>query len=178
MEITRDIAERFNNIYGETFKLPEAYIEGVAARVMGLQDPSGKMSKSSIIENDSVFLNDEPEIILKKFKKSVTDSENVVRYDIQNKPGISNLMSIYSGITGKTKEGIEKEFSGKGYGDFKTAVAESVIEELRPLQEKYKELKANPEYLEKIYKEGAERASAIAKKTLENVYKKIGMVWF
>lgn len=178
LEITRDIAQRFNSIYGETFKIPEAYIQGVAARVMGLQDPSSKMSKSSKIENDSIFLDDEPEVILKKFKKSVTDSENIVRYDIQNKPGISNLISIYSAITGKSKEDIENEFTGKGYGEFKTAVAESVIEELRPLQEKYKNLKDNPDYLEKIYRKGAEKSHAIAHKTLKDVYKKIGMIWY
>ncbi len=177
VEITRDIAERFNNLYGETFKVPEPYIQGVAARVMGLQNPNGKMSKSSTIENDSIFLNDEPEVILKKFKKAVTDSENVVRFDEKNKPGISNLISIYSAITGKKKEEIELEFEGKGYGDFKVAVAECVIEELKPLQEKYKDLINNPDYLKKIYKSGAEKAYNIAHKTLEDVYKKIGMVW-
>ncbi|MCI8396292.1 MAG: tryptophan--tRNA ligase [Clostridia bacterium] len=178
LEITRDIAERFNKIYGQTFKIPEPYVQGVAARVMGLQDPTSKMSKSSTLENDSILLNDEPEVILKKFKKSVTDSENIVRYDKENKPGISNLITIYSAITGKTKENIEKEFEGKGYGDFKTAVANCVIEELKPIQEKYKELKENPDYLEKIFRRGAERAYTIAHKTLEDVYKKIGMVWF
>lgn len=178
VEITRDIAERFNNIYGETFKIPEPYIQGIAARVMGLQDPTSKMSKSSTLENDSILLNDAPDVILKKFKKSVTDSENVVRYDKENKPGISNLISIYSAITKKTKEEVEKEFEGKGYGDFKTAVAESVIEELKPLQEKYKELINNPDYLEKIYREGAKKAYEKAHKTLEDVYKKIGMVWY
>ncbi len=178
LEITRDIAERFNNIYGETFKIPEGYIPKLAARVMGLQDPTSKMSKSSTIENDSIFLNDEPDIILKKFKKAVTDSENVVKYDEKNKAGISNLMCIYGSITNKTNEEIEKEFEGKGYGDFKIAVAESVIEELKPLQEKYKELKENPDYLEKIYIDGAKKAHSIAHKTLEDVYKKIGMVWY
>lgn len=177
LEITRDIAERFNKIYGKTFKIPEAYIQGVAARVMGLQNPNSKMSKSSSIENDSIFLNDNPDIILKKFKKAVTDSENIVRFDSENKPGVSNLMSIYSGITGKSKEEVEKEFSGKGYGDFKTAVAECVIEELRPLQEKYKELIDNPDYLEKVYRSGAEKSKVIAKTTLKDVYEKIGLVW-
>ena len=176
LEITRDIAERFNKIYGETFKIPDGYIQGVAARVMGLQDPTSKMSKSSTLENDSIFLNDEPDVILKKFKKAVTDSENKVRYDIENKAGISNLMSIYSAITGKTNQEIETEFEGKGYGDFKIAVAETVIEELKPLQEKYKNLINNPDYLEKIYKKGAENASKKASETLKNVYKKIGMI--
>lgn len=177
LELTRDIAERFNNLYGETFKIPEGYIPKVAARIMGLQDPTSKMSKSSTIPNDSVFLNDEPDVILKKFKKSVTDSENIVRYDEENKPGISNLMSIYGAITGRTNEEIEKEFDGKGYGEFKTKVAECVIEELRPMQEKYKSLINNPDYLEEIYKNGAKRALAIASKTIEDVYKKVGLVW-
>ncbi len=177
LEITRDIAERFNNIYGETFRIPEGYMPKVGARVMGLQNPRTKMSKSSSLENDSIFLNDEPEVILKKFKKAVTDSENVVRYDLENKPGISNLMSIYTGITGKTNEEIEKEFQGRGYGDFKVAVANTVIEELKPIQEKYKKLKENPDYLEKIYRKGAENAKVIAKATLKEVYEKIGLIW-
>ena len=177
VELTRNIAERFNKIYGDTFKIPEPYIHGVGARVMGLQDPTSKMSKSSTIPNDSIFLNDEPDVILKKFKKAVTDSENVVRYEKQEKPGISNLMSIYSAITGKSKENIEKEFEGKGYGDFKVAVAECVIEELKPLQNKYNELKNNPDYLEKLYINGAERAKKIAKATLKDVYEKVGLVW-
>ena len=177
VELTRNIAERFNKIYGDTFKIPEPYIHGVGARVMGLQDPTSKMSKSSTIPNDSIFLNDEPDVILKKFKKAVTDSENIVRYDKEKKPGISNLISIYSAITGKSKENIEKEFEGKGYGDFKVAVAECVIEELKPLQNKYNELKNNPDYLEKLYINGAERAKKIAKATLKDVYEKVGLVW-
>ena len=176
LEITRDIAERFNNIYGETFKIPEAYVTKTAARIMGLQDPLSKMSKSSTLENDCVFLTDDADTILKKFKKSVTDSENVVRFDKENKPGISNLMSIYSAITGKTNEEIEKEFLRIGYGDFKTKVAESVIEELKPIQEKYRELIENEENLEKIYRKGAERAKIIAESTLKDVYKKVGLV--
>ncbi len=177
VELTRNIAERFNKIYGDTFKIPEPYIQGVAARVMGLQDPTSKMSKSSTIPNDSIFLNDEPDIILKKFKKAITDSENIVRFDKEKKPGISNLISIYSAITGEGKENIEKKFDGKGYGEFKVAVAECVIEELKPMQNKYKELKDNPDYLEKIYRRGAERAKEIAIKTLKDVYEKVGLVW-
>ncbi len=176
LEITRDIAERFNNIYGETFKIPEGYIPKIAARIMGLQDPTSKMSKSSSIPNDSIFLNDEPDVIMSKFKKAVTDSENIVRYDTENKPGISNLISIYGAISGKTNDEVEKEFEGKGYGDFKKAVAECVIEELRPLQTKYKELVSNPEYLKQIYVEGANKAKEKAEKTLRDVYSKIGLV--
>ncbi len=177
LEIARDIAERFNNLYGETFKIPEAYIPKIAARVMGLQDPTSKMSKSSTIPNDSIFLNDEPDDIMKKIKKSVTDSENIVKYDVENKPGISNLMSIYRAITGLTNEEIEKEFEGKGYGDFKKSVAESIIEELRPLQEEYKKLMNNPDYLEEIYISGAERAVDISHYTIEKVYNKIGLIY-
>ncbi len=177
VELTRNIAERFNKIYGDTFKIPEPYIHGVGARVMGLQDPTSKMSKSSTIPNDSIFLNDEPDVILKKFKKAVTDSENIVRYDKEKKPGISNLISIYSAITGESKEEIENKFESKGYGDFKVAVAECVIEELKPLQNKYNELKNNPDYLEKLYINGAERAKKIAKSTLKDVYEKVGLVW-
>lgn len=176
LEITRDIAERFNNIYGETFKIPEGYIPKIAARIMGLQDPTSKMSKSSSVPNDSIFLNDEPDVIMSKFKKAVTDSENIVRYDTENKPGISNLISIYGAISGKTNDEVEKEFEGKGYGDFKKAVAECVIEELRPLQTKYKELVSNPEYLKQIYVEGADKAKEKAEKTLRDVYSKIGLV--
>ena len=177
LEITRDIAERFNSVYGKTFKVPEGYIPKVAARVMGLQDPKSKMSKSSTIPNDSILLNDDPDTILNKFKKSVTDSENVVRFDVENKPGISNLISIYSAINGITNEEVEKEFDGKGYGDFKKKVAECVIEELRPVQEEYKRLIQNPDYLEEIYRNGAEVAKKKANATLKDVYEKIGLVW-
>lgn len=177
LEITRDIAERFNKLYGETFKIPEPYINETGARVMGLQNPEGKMSKSSKIPNDSIFLTDSPDEIMKKFKKAVTDSEGVVRYDLKNKPGVSNLMSIYGAIKGMSKEEIEKEFTGVGYGDFKEAVAEVVIEELKPLQEKYFELIENPDYLKKIYEEGAKKASRQARKTLEDVYKKVGIIF-
>lgn len=176
LEITRDIAERFNSIYGETFKIPEAYVTKTAARVMGLQNPTSKMSKSSTDPNDCIFLTDDTDTIMKKIKRAVTDSENIVRYDKENKPGISNLMSIYGAITGKTNEDIEKEFEGKGYGDFKTKVAECVIEELRPIQEKYKSLIENPKYLEDIYTKGAERARITAETTLRDVYEKIGLI--
>ena len=149
LEITRDIAERFNKIYGDTFVIPDAYIREASARIMGLQDPTGKMSKSSTNVNDTIFLDDEPETIIKKFKKAVTDSENVVRYDIENKPGISNLMCIYGALTNKNEEEIEEEFRGKGYGEFKMAVANKVVERLEPIQKRLKELLDNPKYLVK-----------------------------
>lgn len=176
LEITRDIAERFNKIYGETFVMPEGYIRKSTARIMGLQDPTSKMSKSSTNANDVIFLDDEPEVIRKKFKKAVTDSENIVRFDPENKPGISNLMCIYGAITGKNEKEIEEEFSGLGYGAFKTAVGEKVVEKLKPVQEKYKKLLENPKYLEEIYTKGAEKARELAAKTLEEVKNKIGIL--
>lgn len=176
LEITRDIAERFNKIYGETFVMPEGYIRKSTARIMGLQDPTSKMSKSSTNVNDVIFLDDEPEVIMKKFKKAVTDSENVVRFDPENKPGISNLMCIYGAITGKNEKEIEEEFSGLGYGAFKTAVGEKVVEKLKPVQEKNKELLENSKYLEEIYTRGAEKARELASKTLEEVKNKIGIL--
>ena len=176
LEITRDIAERFNKIYGDTFKIPEPYIRKVGARIMGLQDPTSKMSKSSPNELDKILLTDTPEIIMKKFKKAVTDSENTVRFDVANKPGVSNLMSIYSIIKNKTMEEIEKEFEGQGYGTFKMAVAEAVIERLKPIQDRYNELLENPEKLQYIYEKGAKKAKEISEKVLKEVYKKIGLV--
>ena len=176
VELTRDLAERFNNLYGETFKIPEPYIEKVGARIMGLQDPTSKMSKSSTLPNDTILLIDTPEEIMKKVKKAVTDSEGIVKYDEDNKPGISNLMEIYGIITNKTMDEIEKEFEGQGYGTFKVAVAETIIKELEPFHKKYNELIANPEYLEEIYNKGAKKASEVASKTLKDVYDKIGII--
>ena len=176
LEITRNIAERFNNIYGGTFVIPDPYIRKSSARIMGLQDPTSKMSKSSTNVNDVIFLDDDPDTIIKKFKKAVTDSENVVRFDVINKPGISNLMSIYGAITGKNEKEIEEEFKGKGYGDFKMAVANAVIEKLKPIQEKYNELLNNPKYIEKIYLDGARKASELASKTIDEVKEKVGLL--
>lgn len=176
IELTRDLAERFNKLYGDTFKVPKPYIQKVGARVMGLQDPKSKMSKSSTIPNDTILLIDSPETIMKKVKKAVTDSEGIVKYDEENKPGISNLMEIYGIITNKTMEEIEKEFDGAGYGTFKVAVAEAIIKELEQFHNKYDELMANPEYLEEIYNKGAEKASKIASKTLNDVYEKVGLI--
>ncbi len=176
LEITRDIALRFNKLYGDTFKIPEAYVRKESARIMGLQDPESKMSKSSTNPNDVIFIEDEPEVIIKKFKKAVTDSENKVKFDPEKKPGVSNLMQIYSAITNKSMTDIEKEFEGSGYGDFKMSVANAVVEKLKPVQQRYKELLENKEYLEKIYKKGAEDARKIASKTLEDVKNKIGIL--
>ena len=176
LEITRDIAERFNSLYGETFTIPEAYIGKVGARIMGLQDPTAKMSKSSPNELDKILLTDTPEEIRKKFKKAVTDSENKVRYDKEAKPGVSNLMAIYGIIKNKSMEEIEKEFDGQGYGAFKTAVAEAVVERLEPLQKRYNELLENPEKLKAIYEKGDKRAREVSEKLLKEVYRKVGLV--
>lgn len=176
VELTRDLAERFNKLYGDTFKVPEPYIEKVGARIMGLQDPTSKMSKSSTLPNDTILLIDTPEEIMKKVKKAVTDSEGIVKFDEKNKPGISNLMEIYGIITNKSMEEIENEFAGQGYGTFKVAVAEAIIKELEPFRNKYNELMANPELLEEIYNKGAKKASEVASKTLKDVYDKIGII--
>ena len=176
VELTRDIAQRFNNLYGDTFKVPEPYIEKIGARIMGLQDPTSKMSKSSTIPNDTLLLIDSNEEITKKIKKAVTDSEGIVKFDEKNKPGISNLMEIYGIITKKSIEQIEKEFEGSGYGVFKSAVAEAIINELEPVRIKYNELINNKELIDEIYLKGAKKARQIASKTLSDVYKKIGVV--
>lgn len=176
LEITRDIAERFNKLYGKTFTIPEGYYGKASAKIMGLQDPTAKMSKSATNPNDVILLEDEPDVIIKKFKKAVTDSENKVRFDPENKPGVSNLMQIYSSITGLKMEEIEKEFENSGYGNFKTKVAETVVATLEPIQKRYKELLENKEYLEKIYTEGANRARKLASKTLDEVKERIGIL--
>ena len=175
-ELTRDIAVRFNNIYGETFKVPEAYVPKAGARVMGLGNPTAKMSKSD--PNGCVFLMEKPEDIARKFKRAVTDSdtENCVHFDMANKPGVSNLMNIYSAVTGKSLEEIEREFSGCGYGVFKPAVGDAVIETLRPIREEATRLLNDKAYLCSVYTEGAQKASYIARKTLRKVYKKVGLV--
>ncbi len=176
LEITRDIAERFNKLYGDTFVIPKAYVRKETARIMGLQDPTSKMSKSATNLNDVIFLDDSEETIIKKIKKAVTDSENVVRFAPETKPGVSNLMQIYSAITNKGFEEIEKDFEGKGYGDFKMAVAEVVVGKLKPIQEKYNELLENRDYLVKVYTEGKMKAEKIAIKTINEVKEKIGIL--
>lgn len=174
LELTRDIANRFNGIYGEVFKVPEPYIGKVGARIMSLQDPSKKMSKSDEDMNATVSIMDDEATIIKKFKRAVTDSEASVYFDKENKPGISNLMGIYSAITGRTLEQITQEFEGKGYGEFKMCVAEAVIEELRPLQARFNQLTQDKQYIDEIIKRNAETASYLATKTLRKVQKKVG----
>ena len=178
VELTRDVAQRFNNLYGETFRIPEPYIPKIGARVMDLLDPHSKMSKSDEIGNGRVCLMDAPEDIARKFKRAVTDSdtERCVRYDPENKPGVANLMSIYAAVTGRSFEEIEREFEGKGYGVFKPAVGEAVIETLRPIREEAQKIMKDKSYLSDLCRDGAERASHIAEKTLRKVYKKVGLV--
>ena len=175
IEITRDIAERFNNIYGNTFKIPNGFIPKLGARIMGLQNPEGKMSKTDENPSDAILLADTEDIIMKKFKKAVTDSEGIVRAS-DDKPGITNLMIIYHIMTGKSMEEIEKEFNGLGYGVFKETVGQSVVEGLKPLQQKYNDIINDEKYLESIYKEGAEKAAEIANRTLLDVKEKIGLI--
>ena len=173
LEITRDIAQRFNNIYGDVFKIPEAYIGKVGARIMALQEPEKKMSKSDENKNNTIALMDEPAVIINKFKKAVTDSENEVRFSSE-KPGISNLLNIYCAVTGKTIAEAEKEFESTGYGGFKTAVGEAVVAALEPIQNKFKDLSENKDYIDSIIKNNGEAASYLAERTLSKVHKKIG----
>ena len=175
-ELTRDVAQRFNSIYGNVFKVPEPFIPKTGARVMSLNAPDSKMSKS--MPEGCVFLMEKPEDIQRKFKRAITDSdtENCVRFDMENKPGVSNLMSIYSAVTGRSFEEIEAEFAGCGYGKFKPAVGEAVIECLRPIREEATRLLADKAYLEGVCRSGAERAGYVAEKTLRKVYKKIGFL--
>lgn len=175
LELTRNIAERFNGLYSPTFVVPDAYIPKTGARIMSLQDPTRKMSKSDENANASIALLDKPEDIMRKFKRAVTDSEACVRY-AEGKDGVNNLMGIYSCVTGRTYEEIEQEFSGKGYGDFKAAVGEAVVEHLRPIQERFSQLIQDKAYLEKCYTENAEKASRIAYRTLSKVMKKVGFL--
>ena len=175
-ELTRDVAIRFNNIYGDVFKVPEPYIQKVGARIMSLNNPTSKMSKSD--PNGCVFLMENPDDIRRKFKRAITDSdtENCVHYDPENKPGVANLMGIYAAVTGKSYEEIEREFAGQGYGVFKPAVGEAVVETLAPIQAEARRILADKAYLQEVYRDGAERAGAVARKTLRKVYKKIGFV--
>ncbi|MBQ6539859.1 MAG: tryptophan--tRNA ligase [Oscillospiraceae bacterium] len=176
VELTRDIANRFNGIYGDVFTVPEPFIPKVGARIMSLTTPENKMSKSDKDPGGCIYIMQKPEEIMRSFKRAVTDSETCVRYDPENKPGISNLMSIYSVAAGKTFEEIENEFAGKGYGDFKVRVGESVVEMLRPIREESERILKDKAYVEQVYREGAARASYVANKTLRKVYKKVGFV--
>lgn len=174
LEITRDIAIRFNNRYSPTFTVPEGIYGEVGAKINDLQDPSKKMSKSGDDPNGAIFLSDDRDTIIRKLKRAVTDSEACVRYDPENKPGVSNLLSIYSVMTDKSIEESQKEFEGKGYGDFKLAVGEAIADRIAPVQAEQKRLLADKGYLEGVLKSGAEQAFRTARKTLDKVYRKIG----
>lgn len=175
LEITRDIAERFNGLYGNTFKLPEPYIGKAGAKIMSLQEPTKKMSKSDTNVKGFISMLDDDNTIMKKIKSAVTDSEAKVYYG-EGKEGVNNLMSIYSCCTGKTFEDIEKEFEGKGYGDFKQAVGEAVIAELKPVKDEYSRLIDDKAYLMECAKNGAQKASYFANRTLQKAMKKVGFV--
>lgn len=173
LELTRDIAIRFNNLYGDVFTVPEAYIGKVGAKIMSLQEPGKKMSKSDENPNGSIYLMDDPDTIIRKCKRAVTDSEACVAYR-DEQPGVKNLIDIYSACTGKTPAEVEREFEGKGYGDFKMAVGEAVVSILKPLQDRVKELEADKAYIDSIIKENAEKANYYATKTLRKVQRKVG----
>ncbi|MBR5271911.1 MAG: tryptophan--tRNA ligase [Clostridia bacterium] len=175
LELARNIAERFNGVYGDVFTVPEAYIAKAGARIKSLQEPTKKMSKSDPNINSFILLDDAPDVIVRKFKRAVTDSEACVCYG-EGKDGVNNLIDIYSCCTGKTRDEIALEFEGKGYGDFKMAVAEAVVEELRPIQERLAQYKSDKAYLEQCYRDGAQKASYVAERTLKKVMKKVGFV--
>lgn len=173
LELARNIVDRFNAIYGNVFKTPEPFIGKAGAKICSLQDPTHKMSKSDDNPKSYISMLDEPNVIMKKIKSAVTDSEACVKY-AEGKDGINNLMTIYSCCTGKSFEEIEKEFEGKGYGDFKTAVGQAVIDELAPVQARYKALINDKKYLEECMKKGADLATRISQRTLDKVMKKVG----
>lgn len=175
LELTRNIAQRFNNLYSPTFTLPEPYISKTGAKIMSLQEPDKKMSKSDTNVNSFILMTDDPDTILRKCKRAVTDSEGTVRAG-DDKPGVTNLMSIYSVLTGKDFAAIESEFEGQGYGVFKEAVAGSIIDTFRPIQEEYARILADKEYLDGVLADGAEKAGRMANRMVNKVYKKIGML--
>lgn len=173
LELTRDVAQRFNNIFGDVFTIPEPYVGKVGAKIMSLQDPTKKMSKSDENPNASIYLMDDPDTIIRKCKRAVTDSEATIAYR-DEQPGIKNLIDIYSACTGSTPEEVVREFDGKGYGDFKMAVGEAVVSVLKPLQSRVAELEKDKAYIDGIIKNNAEKAQYFANKTLRKVQKKVG----
>ena len=175
LELTRDLAIRFNNRYGETFKVPEAYIGEKAAKVMSLADPEKKMSKSDANINGFISIDDDKDTIIRKFKRAVTDSDNKIIFD-ESKPGISNLLTIYSAITDKSIKESEEDFASFGYGDFKLRVGETVADIIEPIRQEKNRLLQNKDYLDDVLKDGAQRAERLAYKTLSKVYKKVGLV--
>ncbi len=177
LELARNVCQRFNGIYGEVFTMPEGYVTKSTEKVNSLQDPTKKMSKSDENPNASVWVLDDRDTIIRKFKRAVTDSETEVCAR-EGKDGIINLMSIYGGVTGKSFDEIEAEFKGKGYGDFKLAVGEAVADKLAPMQEEYKRVSSDKAYIENCMKQGAEKAYKVSRKTLQKVQKKVGFIVF
>ena len=175
LELARDLAIRFNNRYSETFKVPDIYVSKFGSRIMGLQNPLSKMSKSGDDENDYILLIEDNDTTVRKIKRAVTDSIGIVKYS-DEQPGIKNLITIYSKFSGESIEEIEKKYEGQGYGKFKTDLAEVIVEGLKPVREKFTDLMKNKDYLEKIYTEGAKQAEYVANKTLRKVYKKVGFI--
>ena len=175
LELARNIAQRFNGIYGDTFTVPDGYFPTVGAKVMSLQEPEKKMSKSDTNANAVIRMLDDADTIVRKFRRAVTDSDNCVRAGA-DKPGVTNLMSIYSAMTGRGFAAIEAEFVGRGYGEFKQAVAESVVDSLRPIQQEYARILADRAYLDGVLKDGAERAAHIARRVLDKTYRKVGFL--
>ena len=175
LELARDLAIRFNNRFGETFKIPEGYMSKTCARVMSLAEPDRKMSKSDANLNAFISMDDDTDTIIRKFKRAVTDSDNRIIASA-DKPGITNLLGIYSAFKGITVEDAEKEFIGKGYGDFKIKVGETVAEVIEPIRQEKNRLLQDKEYLDNVLKDGAEKAGRLAYRTLGKVYKKVGLV--
>ena len=176
LELARDVAMRFNQIYSDTFTVPEGYINTDTMKIMSLAEPTSKMSKSDENQNAVVYILDSKDDIIRKFKRAVTDSDSEIRFDPENKPGVSNLLTIYSCFSGKTIEEAEREFDGKGYGDFKTAVGQVCCDKLIPVQQEYQRILADKAYLEEVMKKGADEASYYARKTLSKVRRKLGFV--
>ncbi len=175
LELTRTLAERFNTKFGEMFNVPEPIIMKTGAKIMSLQNPEKKMSKSDPLEKASIFMDDPENIIRKKIASAVTDSDGIIKYDPINKPGLSNLLTIFSCCSGKTIDELVNEYEGSGYGDFKKAVADSVVNVLTPIQERYANILNDKEYLDKVLDEGSQKASYFARKTLTKMKKKMGI---
>ncbi len=176
LELARNVAQRFNNAYSPTFTLPEGYVPKAGAKIMSLSEPTKKMSKSDTNVNSFILMTDDKDTILRKCKRAVTDSDGVVRFDAENKPGVSNLMTMYSVFTGKDMAAIEAEFDGKGYGDFKVAVGEAIGDGLAPIQSEYQRILADKAYVDQVLTDGAEGASRLANRMLQKVYKKVGFL--
>lgn len=178
IELTRDLAQKFNSRYSDTFKIPEPYIPQAGARIMSLQTPTSKMSKSDPNQNGTLYITDEPAVLRKKIMSAVTDSDSEVRYDIENKAGVSNLMSIMSALSGKSFDDIEAEFKGKGYGDFKKAVADVVVDALAPVREKFLEISADKKRIESALAKGNQAAQLRVNRLMSKVYRKVGFMRF